>query len=102
MCAARSVPGGPTQASSAAKDAATPAERLASRARGDARRIEPDAIETGNGTRRLSYPLVCPENRVRERSRRGDVAGAVVDEQRDDDARDEGVAGREARRPRPE
>src|ERR1044071_4148010 len=102
MWAARSVPGGPAQASRAANDAATPAEATASRARGDARRIHPDAIAVGNSTRRLTYPLVRPENRVGQRAGGGDVARAVVDEERNRDARDERVAGREPRRTRPE
>src|SRR6476469_8038343 len=102
MWAARSVPGGPAQASSAAKDAATPAEPTAARARGDAPLIDTDRHGHGNDTRRLPYPLVRPENRVRERAGGGDVAGAVVDEQRDGDAGDEGVARGEARRSRPE
>src|SRR5689334_2984028 len=102
MWAARSVPGGPAQASSAAKDAATPAETTASRARGDARRIDIETIGPGNDTRRLPYPLVRPENRVRERAGRGDVTGTVVDEQRYGDARDQRVAGGKSGRPRPE
>ena len=79
--------------------------------RGDARREDRLTLEgCGPGhrqrryraraiTRRFTYPLVRPENRVRERAGGGHVARAVVDEQRDRDPDEERFACREARRP---